>query len=135
MPVATSEDDRSGVKGLTVVFWRRKAITPARATDAPKNISAPAIGRVAGIETEAGTAYVFYRDLGGADAWSPAATLNPGEDPWALLFGHSVSVSGERAVVGAPWAEVNYYAQGAAYVYILPHNRIYLPLVMRTHAP
>jgi hypothetical protein len=49
-------------------------------------------------------------------------------------FGTSVSVSGDTAVAGAPWANVgsNIY-QGAAYVYdtISAVHWVYLPLVVR----
>ncbi|MGD9047335.1 MAG: FG-GAP repeat protein [Anaerolineae bacterium] len=63
-----------------------------------------------------GAAYVFYRDQGGPDAWGQVAKLTDGAA--ADLFGFSVSVSGDTAVVGAYRADVGSYKdQGATYVF------------------
>jgi hypothetical protein len=53
-------------------------------------------------------------------------------------FGHSVSISGDTAVVGAPWGNVgSNFHEGAAYVYSLwmAEHTIYLPLINRNYGP
>ena len=64
-----------------------------------------------------GAAYVFYRDLGGEDAWGQAVKLlpaDPFDDTW---FGTTVAVQGTIAVVGAAWDDSTVTNQGAAYVF------------------
>jgi FG-GAP repeat len=50
----------------------------------------------------AGAAYVFERDLGGADNWGQAARLDPTNFDSNDAFGGSVAVRGDRVLVGAP---------------------------------
>jgi hypothetical protein len=65
-----------------------------------------------------GTAYVYARDQGGADAWGQVARLTAADGAPLDWFGWSVSISGDTVVVGAPYAAVGgHVAQGAAYVY------------------
>ena len=65
-----------------------------------------------------GAAYVFYRDQGGPDAWGQVTKLTPADGAVADLFGSSVSVSGDMAVVGARQADIGSSSnQGAAYVF------------------
>jgi hypothetical protein len=65
-----------------------------------------------------GTAYIFYRNQGGPDAWSQVAKLIAADGKASANFGYSVSVSGDTAVVGARWATVgDNPEQGAAYVF------------------
>jgi len=65
-----------------------------------------------------GTAYVFYRDQGGADAWGQVAKLTAADGGANDNFGASVSVSGDTAVVGAHAADIGGNDdQGAAYVF------------------
>jgi hypothetical protein len=47
-----------------------------------------------------GAAYVFVRT---GDVWSVAATLTPNFDTPTTYFGMSAALSGNRALVGAPW--------------------------------
>jgi VCBS repeat-containing protein len=63
-----------------------------------------------------GAAYVFYRRLGGSDAWGQVAKLTAADGARGDWFGISVSVSGDTAIVGAYAAG----PAGAAYVYALP---------------
>ena len=49
----------------------------------------------------AGAAYVFYRDEGGPDKWGEVKKLVASDGGPVDLFGFSVSVSGDAAVVGA----------------------------------
>lgn len=49
----------------------------------------------------AGAAYVFDRDQGGAGAWGEVDKLTAGDAEAFDLFGGSVSLSGDRALIGA----------------------------------
>jgi len=65
-----------------------------------------------------GAAYVFYRDQGGPDAWGQIAKLTATDGAAEDQFGHSVSLDGDTAVLGANWANVGGNVhQGAAYVF------------------
>lgn len=57
--------------------------------------------------SRSGSAYVFRRNAG---AWAQAAKLSAEDADSGHLFGHSVSLAGSTALVGAPFA-------GAAYVF------------------
>ncbi len=52
--------------------------------------------------TDSGSAYVFARDLGGPDNWGEVKKLTASDAAASQLFGVSVAVSGDIAVVGAP---------------------------------
>ncbi len=65
--------------------------------------------------TYAGAAYVFERDAGGSNAWGQVAKLTASDKASLNVFGCSVSVAGDVALVGARMAGVN--RQGAAYVF------------------
>ena len=67
---------------------------------------------VVGANASQGSAYVFVRS--GA-TWTQQATLNPADGAAGDLFGFSVAISGDTAVVGA--AYVNLY-RGSAYVFV-----------------
>jgi len=67
---------------------------------------APALGSYAN-----GAAYIFARDAGG---WAQAAKLTATGGANADLFGFSVNLAGDRAVIGAPYASS---AKGVAYVF------------------
>jgi hypothetical protein len=65
-----------------------------------------------------GAAYVFYRNRGGADAWGQVTKLSAADGTPLDRFGWSVSISGDTAVLGAPYADLgDHAAQGAAYVF------------------
>jgi hypothetical protein len=61
-----------------------------------------------------GSAYVFQRDQGGADAWGQVAKVTAADGAFADAFGLSVSVSGDTVVAGAWFDEVG---TGASYVF------------------
>lgn len=66
-------------------------------------------------EPGAGAAYVFARS---GTTWSQQAYLKASNSDSNDRFGHSVSVSGDTVVVGAPIAERTPSAIGAAYVFV-----------------
>ena len=65
----------------------------------------------------AGAAYVFERDLGGAGSWGLAATLRGSDVDANDQFGHSVTVEGDRVVVGANKKDRLGVFGGAVYVF------------------
>ncbi len=65
----------------------------------------------------AGSAYIFYRNLGGVDNWGQAAKLHASDaaaDDW---FGDAVGISGEVVVIGAPENSDAGTASGAVYIF------------------
>ena len=68
----------------------------------------------AGIGAEAGSAYVFEYD--GAN-WNQAAKLTAGDGAAVDQFGASVSLSGDRALVGSQGDDAAGSSSGSAYVY------------------
>jgi hypothetical protein len=62
-----------------------------------------------------GAAYIFVRSGG---SWVEDAKLTPSDGVAADLFGQSVAISGDTAVVGAFWHATNGFLAGAAYVYV-----------------
>ena len=63
---------------------------------------------------DAGAAYVFQRNQGGADNWGEVKKLTASDAQASDRFGHSVAVSGDTAVVGAFREDA---LVGAAYVF------------------
>lgn len=55
-----------------------------------------------GASTNVGAAFVFRRNINGADLWGRAAKLVPPAVESNLLFGFSVAISGDDIAVGAP---------------------------------
>ncbi|MHC4384491.1 MAG: FG-GAP repeat protein [Planctomycetota bacterium] len=69
--------------------------------------------------SEAGSAYIFMRDQGGANAWGQVAELTAGDAEPGDSFGLSVAISGDTVVVGAAWEDANgLYHAGSAYVFM-----------------
>ena len=68
-----------------------------------------------------GAAYVFEKPIGGwSGALTETAKLNTSDlEDRENLFGHSVSISGDTVVVGAPFCVVS-CGQGAAYIFEKP---------------
>ena len=65
-----------------------------------------------------GAAYVFERDLGGVDNWGERTKLVASDAEEDDLFGTSVSISGDHAIIGAPGADGGAQgSRGAAYVF------------------
>lgn len=71
----------------------------------------------AGDGEKQGAAYVFTRDLGGADAWGQVKKIVPADPGDSTWFGTAVAVEGTMAVVGAAWDDSTMVNQGAAYVF------------------
>ena len=67
--------------------------------------------------SEAGAAYVFQRNEGGADNWGEVKKLTASDAQAGDWFGWSVAVSGDTAVVGAPSESRDGSSVGAAYVF------------------
>ena len=65
----------------------------------------------------AGAAYVFQRDLGGTDNWGGTKKLTASDAEANDEFGFSVAVSGDTAIVGAPFEGAAGVPGGAAYVF------------------
>ncbi|MEM7246103.1 MAG: FG-GAP repeat protein [Acidobacteriota bacterium] len=66
---------------------------------------------------DAGAAYVFGRNEGGADAWGRLAKLTAGDADERERFGTDVAISGDTILVGARDADGAVAMSGAAYVY------------------
>jgi len=69
---------------------------------------------------KAGAAFVFERDQGGAGAWGQTGKLWAGDADGFDLFGYSVALSGDTAVIGADeddHAPGTFTEEGSAYVF------------------
>ncbi|MBN1814904.1 MAG: FG-GAP repeat protein, partial [Anaerolineae bacterium] len=66
---------------------------------------------------ERGAAYVYARNSGGGDSWGQVKKLTASDAEDGDWFGDSVAISGDTAVVGAPYEGAAGSARGAAYVY------------------
>lgn len=71
--------------------------------------------------SESGAAYIFEYAAG---KWVQTAKLAPGDGAAGDKFGHSVSISGDMAIIGAPRADIgNHFDQGAAYIFFREHSK------------
>lgn len=68
-------------------------------------------------EQNAGAAYVFYRDHGGADAWGEVTRLGASDAEANDWFGRSVGISGGAVIVGAQAESTGGPRAGAAYLF------------------
>ena len=66
---------------------------------------------------DAGAAYVFQRNEGGSDNWGEVKKLTASNAGPSDLFGFSVAVNGDTAVVGAIFEDAGGSDAGAAYVF------------------
>ncbi|MCK4966605.1 hypothetical protein KAS50_06220, partial [bacterium] len=64
-----------------------------------------------------GSAYIFYRNQGGADNWGQQAKLTAGDAAGGDEFGISVSISGDYAIVGARYDDDAGSNSGSAYIF------------------
>jgi hypothetical protein len=64
-----------------------------------------------------GTAYIFERDLGGADNWGQVKKITAPDATDGDDFGFSVSISGDAAIIGSRGADVVNFNSGAAYIF------------------
>ncbi len=67
--------------------------------------------------TDAGAAYVFQRNQGGADNWGEVIKLTAADAHAFDRFGYSVAISGDTTVVGARWKDSAGINSGAAYLF------------------
>ncbi|MBU1695136.1 MAG: hypothetical protein KKC51_14395, partial [Verrucomicrobia bacterium] len=66
----------------------------------------------------AGAAYLFERNAGGTNAWGQVAKLTASDKAAGDVFGYSVSVAGDVALVGARYADPGgVWNAGAAYMF------------------
>ncbi|MCP4687082.1 MAG: hypothetical protein GY859_03470, partial [Desulfobacterales bacterium] len=72
--------------------------------------------------TDTGSAYIFERNSGGADNWGQVAKLTASDAASGDLFGSSVSISGDTAVIGARAKNVAAADSGAAYIFRRDQN-------------
>lgn len=70
------------------------------------------------IGVDSGSAYIFYRNQGGADNWGQIAKLTASDAAPGDQFGTSVSISGNYAIIGAPFNNVgSSMNSGSAYIF------------------
>ncbi len=67
--------------------------------------------------SDAGLAYVFARNQGGADNWGQIAVLTTTRTEKGDLFGQDVALSRDTAIVGAPLNDIEGTNTGAAYIF------------------
>jgi len=67
------------------------------------------------IGSNSGIVYEYSR---AGNIWSQTAKLMPDDGTVGDIFGHSVAIDGDTAVVGANWDDVNGEESGSAYVFI-----------------
>ena len=70
-----------------------------------------------GAGTSRGAAYVYGRNYGGADAWGEVLKLTASDAQDQDFFGFSVAISGDYAVVGAPYVNGAGSNRGAIYIF------------------
>jgi cyclophilin family peptidyl-prolyl cis-trans isomerase len=67
--------------------------------------------------TNAGAAYIFYRNEGGTNNWGLQFVLSPSDATLQDRFGWSVSINGEYAIIGAIGDAPYDVYSGSAYIY------------------
>ena len=67
--------------------------------------------------TDPGAAYVFARNQGGANMWGQVAKLQAADGEAGDVFGESVAIAGDTAIVGADLEDTGSIYAGAAYVF------------------
>ena len=136
---ALQEDDGGADAGAAYVFRRDQGgtdnwgeVTKLTASDAQASdqfgyrVAVSGDTAVVGAWAEdaggvnAGAAYVFRRDEGGADNWGQVTKLTASDAQAGDAFGNSVAVSGDTAIVGAPLEDAEGSDVGAAYVFQQP---------------
>ena len=130
---AFREDSGGSNAGAAYVFQRDQGgadnwgeLKKLTATDAQASdrfgvsVAASAGTVVIGVHREdsgTGAAYVFQRDQGGADNWGEVKKLLSSDAQAGDIFGGSVAVSGDTAVVAAFGQDAGGSEAGAAYVF------------------
>ena len=67
--------------------------------------------------TGAGAAYVFARNQGGTNMWGQVAKIQAADGEAGDVFGESVAIAGDTAIVGADLEDTGSTYAGAAYVF------------------
>ena len=71
-----------------------------------------------GFASYRGQAYIFQKDVGGTDRWGQVAILNASDKAANAIFGYTVSISNDTAIVGAYMANSGGFSSaGQAYVF------------------
>jgi hypothetical protein len=70
-----------------------------------------------GAGSNRGAAYIFSRDMGGADGWGQLKKLTASDASDDVWFGTSVALDGALAVIGAGWDNGGGTDRGAAYLF------------------
>ena len=68
-------------------------------------------------DQESGAAYIFDRHYGGPDAWGEVAKVTAADAEPFTRFGSSVSISGNRVIVGSPRDSDDGTRSGSAYIF------------------
>jgi len=86
----------------------------------PRSVAIYADTAIVGID---GEAYIFERHKGGANEWGVVKELSAPDAESYALFGSSVAIYKDRAVVGATVGEADYEKNGLGAAYIFERNR------------
>lgn len=127
---AYGDDDNGSASGSAYVFYRSGTTWTQQAKlTASDGAADDEFGRSVSIsgyyavvaaaydDSFKGSAYIFYRNQGGTDNWGQQAKLKASDGGWADMFGSSVSISGDYAVVGAYQDDDNGSHSGSTYVF------------------
>ena len=66
---------------------------------------------------DSGSAYIYERNEGGTDNWGQVAKFVASDAAASDEFGSAVAVSGDIALVGAPWKDDGGPNSGSAYIF------------------
>jgi hypothetical protein len=66
---------------------------------------------------DCGQAFLFSRNRGAADNWGEVRVVSALDAAPGERFGHSVAISGDTAIVGAPYADGSSTDSGAVYIF------------------
>ena len=127
---AIGEDDNGSGAGAAYIFqqdqggaenWGQVKVTASDADSFDRFGQSVALSgdtiSVGAAEGQAGAAYVFQRNLGGADNWGEVKKLIASDAEPGDQFGYSVAIGFETAVIGANGEDAGGNAAGAAYIY------------------
>lgn len=84
-----------------------------------------------GGDNDPGAAYVFERNVGGADNWGQMTKLTASDADALDWFGYSVSIGDGTVIVGALRDDHAYDDAGSSYVYQLGLMEAYAPLALK----
>jgi len=104
-------------------LWKRAASDPEDGDELGRSVSISGDYLIAGAPNEddsgldSGAVYLYNRDYGATDFWGVIAKRTASDAEDSDSFGHSVSISGDYFVVGAPNEDGAGSDQGAAYVF------------------